>query len=327
MPSLAADDAFGARLYQRLGGQGNLVLSPASIATALRLALLGARGGTAAELAAALGLAGPEQAADSLRATSAVLDGLASGPLTLRAPATMWVQSGLPLRPEFTAALAGLASVSVHDTDFQRAAGAAREEINALIAEQTAGKITGLLPPSAVTAATRLVLASAVYLKAAWARPFPEAATADGPFYPEPGRAVEVPLMRLAARLRYLRGDGYQLVELPYAGGRLAMLIVLPDGGLAPLGDRLAAGGVAGLAGGRRAARPMRRAGRPAGGPGGRGAEPAPGEAGAAEVPDDLGPGPRARADRAGRAAGVHAGCRLRRHHRRGAAAHQPGGA
>ncbi len=250
MPSLAADDAFGARLYQGLGGQGNLVVSPASIATALRLALLGARGDTATELAAALGLAGPEQAADSLRATSAALDGLASGPLTLRAPNTMWVQSGLPLRPEFTAALAGLAGVSVHDADFARAAEAARKEINALVAEQTAGKITGLLSPGTVAAATRLVLASAVYLKAAWARPFPEAATADGPFHPEPGQDVQVPLMHLAARLRYLRGDGYQVVELPYAGGRLAMLIVLPDGGLGPLEDRLAAGGLAGLTGG-----------------------------------------------------------------------------
>jgi serpin B len=250
VPSLAADDAFGARLATGLGARGNLVISPASIATALRLALLGARGDTAAELAAVLGLAGPEQAADSLRATAAVLDGLASGPLTLRAPSTLWVQSGLPLRPEFTGALAGLAAVSVHDADFARAAEAARGEINALIAEQTAGKITGLLPPGAVAATTRLVLASAVYLKAAWAHPFPEAATADGPFWPEPGRTVDVPLMRLAARLRYRRGDGYQVVELPYAGGQLAMLIVLPDGGLGPLEDRLAAGGVAGLAGG-----------------------------------------------------------------------------
>jgi serpin B len=250
VPSLAADDTFGARLYTGLGGQGNLVISPASIATALRLALLGARDDTAAELAATLGLAGPEQAADSLRATSAALDGLATGPLTLRAPATMWVQSGLPLQPEFTAALAGQAAVSVHDADFAQAAEAARAEINALIAEQTAGKITGLLPPGTVAAATRLVLASAVYLKAAWARPFPEAATADGPFSPEPGRTVEVPLMRLAARLRYLRVDGYQVVELPYAAGGLAMLIVLPDGSLGPLEDRLAAGGVAGLAGG-----------------------------------------------------------------------------
>jgi serpin B len=53
------------------------------------------------------------------------------------------------------------------------------------------------------------------------------------------------PTMRVRARLRYLRGDGYQAVELPYTGGRLGMVIVLPDAG--PGGLR--AGGAAGGAG------------------------------------------------------------------------------
>jgi Serpin (serine protease inhibitor) len=93
------------------------------------------------------------------------------------------------------------------------------------------------------------VLASAVYLKAAWMHPFPAGATQDAPFYPDPGpsgpghpdpglsgpghpdpgRQVAVPTMRVRAWLRYLRGGGYQAVELPYTGGRLGMVIVLPD--------------------------------------------------------------------------------------------------
>jgi serpin B len=40
--------------------------------------------------------------------------------------------------------------------------------------------------------------------------------------------------MRVQARLRYLHGDGFQAVELPYAGARLGMVIVLPDGSPAP---------------------------------------------------------------------------------------------
>jgi serine protease inhibitor len=247
VPSPAAGDAFGAALYGALGAQGNTIISPASVASVLQLALLGARGDTAAGLAAAARLAGPDEAAAGLRELSAWLDGLAGGPVTVRAPGTLWVQAGLPLRPEFTAALAGLAAVSVHGADFRAAAEAAREEINELIAAQTAGKITGLLPPGSVDVATRLVLASAVYLKAAWAQPFPAAATADGPFHPGPGRATTVPLMRLRARLRYRHGAGCQVAELPYAGGGLAMLIVLPDGGLAPVEEQLAAGGLAGL--------------------------------------------------------------------------------
>ena len=145
----------------------------------------------------------------------------------------------------------------MRDADFRRAADQARQEINQFIAEQTAGKIRDLLSPGVVSAATSLVLASAVYLKAAWAHPFPAGATQDAVFYlgsgqpdpgqPDPGQPgsgrarasltlpagpgtqVRVPTMRLRARLRYLRGDGYQAVELPYASARLGMVIVLPD--------------------------------------------------------------------------------------------------
>jgi serpin B len=247
---VSGDEAFGADLYRRLPGQGNLVFSPASIATALRLVLLGARGETAAQIAAALhldipdGAAPARQAAQELQAVSAILSDLAAGDLTLRAPNAMWVQSGLPLESGFTAAVAAAAAVAVRDADFRQAAEQARQEINQFIAEQTAGKISDLLGPGVVSAATSLVLASAVYLKAAWAHPFPAGATHDAVFYlgpgqpdprqpdphqPGPGTQVTVPTMRLRARLRYLRGDGYQAVELPYAGARLGMVILLPD--------------------------------------------------------------------------------------------------
>lgn len=251
----AGDGALGADLYGRLPDQGNLVFSPASIGTALRLMLLGARGGTAAQIAAALHLARPDDAVPGLRAASDLLRDLAAGDLTLRAPNTMWVQSGLALEPGFTAALAGAAAVALRDADFRRAADQARQEINQFIAEQTEGKISDLLGPGVIDAGTTLVLASAVYLKAAWAHPFPAGATRDAPFHPGPGPGpgtqVTVPTMRVRATLRYAHGRGYQAVELPYAGARLGMVIVLPDGAPGPVPGEPArdlAGLLAGLA-------------------------------------------------------------------------------
>ena len=240
----AGGDAFGADLYGRLPSGGNLVFSPASIATALRMILLGARGETADQVAGALHLASPAEAGPGLQAGSAILRDLAAGDLTLCAPNTMWVQSGLPLDPGFTAALAASAAATLRDADFRRAADQARQEINQFVAEQTAGKIKDLLGPGMLHPDTSLVLASAVYLKAAWARPFPAAATHDAPFHPDPGRQVMVPTMHLRATLRYLRGDGCQAVGLPYAGSRLGLVIILPD---APPGPP--AGGPGGLLG------------------------------------------------------------------------------
>jgi len=246
----AADAAFGTDLYLVLAEDAaDTVFSPASVASALRMALCGARGRTAAELARALHLNGssrPEDAAVSgLSLVSAGKDG---GSAVFRAPNTAWIQSGLPLRAEFTERL-NLAAATPARTDFTAAPDAARDEINRVIAGQTEGKITGLLPPGAITALTRLVLASAVYLKAAWADPFPDRATADAPFYPDgPGRpGLAVPTMRGTASRAYLRGDGYQAVLLPYQDIGLAMAVLLPDGPLAALRPKVAAAGLGGL--------------------------------------------------------------------------------
>ena len=262
----AADAAFGADMYQVLAQDAaDTVFSPASVASVLRMALCGAHGQTAAELARALHLNGSERLGDvavsGLHAVPAASGrgsgdgsgdrsgkGSGDGSATLRAPNTGWVQSGLPLRAEFTARLSQ-AAATLADADFEAAPEAARALINRVIAEQTEGKITGLLPPGAVSRLTRLVLASAVYLKAAWARPFPESATADAPFYPD-GQdhpSLTVPMMHLTAPQAYLHGDGYQAVLLPYRDIGLAMAVVLPDGPLSALRPKVAAAGLGGL--------------------------------------------------------------------------------
>jgi len=247
-PAPAADDAFGADLYRLLSGQApNMVFSPVSVASALQMALCGARGQTAAELAGALHLDGsPDTAAAALRTLSALVTNVtADGTVTFLAPAAVWVQAGLPLRSDFTARL----GKAVTEADFAGAPQQARAQINRVVAEQTEEKITGLLPAGAIDDRTRLVLTSAIYLKAGWAETFPESATAEAPFYPDgpdgPSRTVR--MMHSTAARMYVRGDGYQAVLLPYRGGNLALAVVLPDGPLAALGPALAAGGVRGL--------------------------------------------------------------------------------
>jgi len=248
---VAADAALGADLFQILTEDtADTVFSPASVAGALRIALCGARGQTAAELARVLHLAEdpkPQDAAAAGLRLALTSGGAGSGSATFRAPNTVWIQAGLPVRAAFEARLHD--AVTLAAADFRAAPEATRTEINRLIASQTEGKISGLLPSGTITALTRLVLASAVYLKAAWTAPFPERATADAPFYPD-GRdqpTLTVPMMHGTASRAYLRGDGYQAVLLPYRDISLAMAVLLPDGPLAALQPKLAAAGLGGL--------------------------------------------------------------------------------
>src|SRR6266700_5164387 len=250
-----AIDATGADLYREVGAGGaNTVFSPASIAIALQMALRGARGETAAQLARFLHLSDAAAAAgDALRALSADLAAAArAADFTLRLPNAMWVQSGLPLQPGFADWIHGIAEAEVRDADFVHEAEKARLEINRMIADQTADKITDLLAPGTLDAKTRLVLTNAVYLKAQWAHPFTAAATNDAPFHLDGGGTVTARMMHVTTHLRYLRGDGYQAVTLAYQGGRMAMAVVLPDGALVPVEAALARGGLRSLTDGGR---------------------------------------------------------------------------
>jgi serpin B len=241
-----ADAAFGTDLYRKLTPRGNVVFSPASIAAALQLALVGARGETAAELAHALHLPDTDSAAEGLRQLAGIRPG---DGLTLRTPNTLWLESALIVRENYLAVLGETAAVE--RCDFRHAPEAARQAINSAVAEQTAGKITDLLPSGLINTLTRLVLVNAVYLNAPWAHKFPADKTKDQTFYPERSHPTPVPLMHLETQLAFHHGDGYQAALLPYRAGSLAMAVVLPD---APLSEFTAsldgAGGVGGIVSG-----------------------------------------------------------------------------
>jgi serpin B len=228
LQTIEADAAFGTDLYRKLSvSGGNVALSPASVAAALQMTLLGARGETAAELAAVLHLSNGDAAADGLRQLAAIRTG---DGLTLRTPNTLWLDLALTPREDYTAALRDLADF--RRCDFRGAPEAARQTINAKVAEQTEDKITGLVPQGLISSATRLVLVNAIYLNALWTHKFPADKTREEPFYAARQEVTPVSLMHLDARLAYHRGDGYQAVLLPYRGGTLAMAVVLPDGPL-----------------------------------------------------------------------------------------------
>lgn len=217
----------------RAAGSGNVVLSPASVWEALAMTHQGARGETAAEIAGVLGMpddrAAVAGAAEALRAALAEAKGTA---ITLDVANRLWTQRGKALDPAFTAALEKRFGAGAGVVDFA-AAEAARGEINGWVSAHTAGKIPDLLPAGTITPLTRLVLTNAVYLKAAWAKPFEKSATRPEPFTLEPGRAVDVPFMHASERLvagRVGEGDEAATVcEIPYAGRRLALVIVVPD--------------------------------------------------------------------------------------------------
>ena len=236
---------FAGRLLATLApSPQNVALSPASISQVVSMAFAGARGATAAQIAAALDFTlPPARLGAAFDAVDTSLAGVNGPGATLNVANAMYGQSGLRFRQAFLAVMARDYGAGLRTADFARAAAAARAEINAWVSAQTKGKIPQLMGPGDVDQTTRLVLVNAVYLHARWLAPFSHGDTFPAPFH-APGATVKVPTMHQTGVFGYMQGAGYQALELPYQGGRLAFDILLPSpGGYGSLISRLAGEG------------------------------------------------------------------------------------
>ena len=222
---ISAADAFGLDLLTAptLADEPNLVVSPMSVSLALQMIGAGAAGETAAQLTKVLRL--PE----GVRPRVPDVD-----QTDLKVSNTAWAQEGLELKPGYRDTLRTRFGAAPRAADFVADPERARGRINQAVADQTAGKITDLFPPDSINADTRLVLTNALYLKAAWAQEFPVDRTTDAPFTRDDGSTVTVPMMHNdpyrepPVELGYAEGPGYQVVTLPYRGGKLAFTVIVP---------------------------------------------------------------------------------------------------
>ena len=226
-------DAFGLDLFSQLQGEtgGNLFSSPLSVATALAMAYAGARGETATQMANVLHLSQTPAAMES--AFAALLSDLnaagQAGGFSLSVADALWAQQGLPLAADFASAMQSDFGGALKQVDFAHDPAGATQTINDWVSQQTNGKIKDLFAPGALNELTRLVLTNAIYFKGKWATAFNPKQTHDASFTLGSGQQVSAPTMHITGDYRYMQKDGFQVVELPYADGRLAMDVLLPS--------------------------------------------------------------------------------------------------
>ncbi|KAK2903638.1 hypothetical protein Q8A67_008351 [Cirrhinus molitorella] len=114
--------------------------------------------------------------------------------------------------------------------DFIKKSDASRVDINKWVEKKTQGKIKDLLPHGSIDAMARLVLVNAIYFKGNWERKFPKEATRDGPFKLNKTQTKPVKMMSQKAEfpMTFIQEMNSQVLELPYVGKSLSMLIILP---------------------------------------------------------------------------------------------------
>jgi serpin B len=234
---LVADgnNRFAFDLYAQLRQkEGNLFFSPLSAHTALAMTSTGARGKTRDEMLKVLHLPDDDRM-------------LASGDLArfythprpefeLSIANALWGQKGFPWRPEWLDMQNARFGAGFHEADFRADPDLERQRINQWVEEQTRERIKELLENGVIDGMTRMVLANAVYFKGEWENHFDPRWTHNADFTLADGTKVKTPMMHRQSGFRHYYESSetarhsaeLQLAEVPYRGGELSMVIVLP---------------------------------------------------------------------------------------------------
>jgi len=240
-----AMNAFTADAYKIVArGDANQILSPFNIATALSMALAGARGRTAEEIQSVLHT---HYNAAYDAAFGALLSDLAkdgnTGDNQLLAANALWTQKGFALQPAFEATLANNYHAPPTLLDFVGDAEGARSQINKWTEDRTKAKIKDLFAPGSLNAQTRLVLTSAIYFYGAWQSPFVTTNTKPAPFALSSGASAQASFMNQTSDFGYAEAESSRILEMRYRGTGIAFDVLLPNAaaGLASLEKSLTA--------------------------------------------------------------------------------------
>lgn len=227
-----ANNQFAFDLYSELNKneQGNIFYSPYSISAALAMTYEGAKGKTADEMKSVFHF--PEN--EVLRPNFAKIYNdinKKDKSYQLNTGNALWAQQDYPFLQNYLTTVETYYGGKAANLDFIKEPEKSRQTINSFIEEQTNNKIKDLLPQGSIDSSIRLVLTNAVYFKGTWEWEFDKSDTIDQDFKITPDNVVQVPMMHMKndkARFNYADLEDLQILELPYKGNDISMLILLP---------------------------------------------------------------------------------------------------
>mgnify|MGYP001484222743 FL=1 len=229
------NNAFAIDLYKELAKDpGNFFFSPYSISSALAMTYAGARGDTAKQMEKVLYFTLSQ---DKLHPSFTKLNSLFNAKeksYQLSIANSLWGQKDYPFKKDFLSLVNKYYEAGFNEVNFvdDKEREEARQKINTWVEEKTNYKIKDLIQKTDLNSLTRLVLVNAIYFKGKWQNTFDPKETNEMPFYVNNTQKINTPIMHQEGNFNYTEDEDLQVLEIPYSGNELSMVILLPKTGI-----------------------------------------------------------------------------------------------
>jgi len=228
-----ANNQFAFDLYSEINKDSNenIFFSPWSISTAVVMAYEGARGETANEIQSVFHFPTDNNTRRSSYAKMLNTLNKASGKYKFSIADAIWLQKDYPFLENYKEVISKYYLGEIKNLDFANNPGKASSDINKWVSKNTNNKITNIVSPSMFNEKSRAVLTNAIYFKGKWEHKFDRDYTKPEDFTLQSGSKIKVPMMKLTDNelyFNYTESDGVQILEMPYQGDKISMLVLLP---------------------------------------------------------------------------------------------------
>ncbi|MBA7514216.1 hypothetical protein ES705_06241 [subsurface metagenome] len=233
-----ANNQFAFELYSKYKDEysdDNIFFSPFSISTALAMTYEGAIGQTAEEMQSVFHFPADNDVRRPAFAKiyNEINEKEKGKQYKLHTANALWAQKDYQFLNEYFGTTEKYYRGKVTNLDFRSEPEPSRITINNWVEDQTNDKIKDLIPPGGIDPLTRLVLTNAIYFKGTWVLQFDKNKTREADFRVSPTKTVKVEMMSLTgekAKYNYAETTHLQILEMPYEGEELSMVVLLPKG-------------------------------------------------------------------------------------------------
>lgn len=232
---IAADNRFGFELLNKVTNsaddQQNLMISPMSVSLALAMLYNGAEGDTRQQMQDMLHKSGlsPDDVNQSYKE---LVSGLESHDpkVELSIANAIFYRNDFSVKDDFISTNQNYYSAEVAGLDFSNSE-KTLQTVNGWVNTKTKGKIDKII--TSVSPYDVMYLLNAIYFKGEWTYSFDSEKTTQQQFNRENNSTVPlpilyVPMMYIEETFNYFNAADFELLEMPYGGGKFSMLIFLP---------------------------------------------------------------------------------------------------
>lgn len=230
---ISADNQFGFELFQKINASQpepkNTMISPLSVSLALAMVYNGTDGNTKKQMEEMLHKANLS-ADDINQSYKDLVAALQSHDpkVELSISNAIFYRNTFPVKQNFITTNQNFYQAEVSGLDFTKQA-ATLNTVNGWVNTKTKGKISSII--SEVNEQDVMYLLNAIYFNGQWTYSFDTDATTNRPFTKDDKSVVQVPTMTIEKPFNFYSHSKFDLLEMPYGGGKYSMLIFLPGNG------------------------------------------------------------------------------------------------